>query len=90
MYLKILIVKNNMEHNPNHLIDYINRNNVKSIENDETTNTPSNSTTNILKEKRCDIMKDKLKICLDNDNYRSKNSIYCFNLMTSIVENCDN
>ena len=76
-----------MEHNPNHLIDYINRNNVKSIENDETTNTPSNSTTNILKEKRCDIMKDKLKICLDNN---SKNSNYCLNLITSIVENCDN
>ena len=35
-------------------------------------------------------MKEKLKICLDNDNYRSKNSIYCFNLITSIVENCDN
>tara|TARA_X000000950_G_scaffold280514_1_gene375271 strand:- start:392 stop:625 length:234 start_codon:yes stop_codon:yes gene_type:complete len=77
-----------MEHNPNHLIDYINRKPVNIIEDDETTNTPSNSTSNILKEKRCDIMKDKLKICLDNNH--SKNSNYCFNLMTSIVENCDN
>jgi hypothetical protein len=75
-----------MEHNPNHLIDYINKNTVNIIEDDETTNTPSNSTSNILKEKRCDIMKDKLKICLDN----SKNSNYCLNLITSIVENCDN
>ena len=29
---------------------------------------------------------DLLKICLDN----SKNSNYCLNLITSIVENCDN
>tara|TARA_B100000963_G_C22220765_1_gene491509 strand:+ start:83 stop:304 length:222 start_codon:yes stop_codon:yes gene_type:complete len=73
-----------MEHNPNHLIDYINKkNNFKDDNN-------TNSNTNILKEKSCEIMKDKLKICLDNDNYRSKNSIYCFNLITSIVENCDN
>ena len=73
-----------MEHNPNHLIDYINKKNNFKDDN----NTISN--TNILKEKSCEIMKDKLKICLDNDNYRSKNSIYCFNLITSIVENCDN
>ena len=73
-----------MEHNPNHLIDYINKKNNFKDDNNTITNT------NILKEKSCEIMKDKLKICLDNDNYRSKNSIYCFNLITSIVENCDN
>ena len=75
-----------MEHNPNHLIDYINKKNNFKDDN----NTITNTNTNILKEKSCEIMKDKLKICLDNDNYRSKNSIYCFNLITSIVENCDN
>ena len=75
-----------MEHNPNHLIDYINKKNNFKDDN----NTNSNPNTNILKEKSCEIMKEKLKICLDNDNYRSKNSIYCFNLITSIVENCDN
>ena len=73
-----------MEHNPNHLIDYINKKNNLKDDNNTITNT------NILKEKSCEIMKEKLKICLDNDNYRSKNSIYCFNLITSIVENCDN
>ena len=71
-----------MEHNPNHLFDYINKKNNLKDDNNTITNT------NILKEKRCDIMKDKLKICLDNNH--SKNSNYCFNLMTSIVENCDN
>ena len=75
-----------MEHNPNHLIDYINKKNNFKDDN----NTITNTNTNILKEKSCEIMKEKLKICLDNDNYRSKNSIYCFNLITSIVENCDN
>ena len=74
-----------MEHNPNHLIDYMNKSNSNIIKDNDNT-----VQSNILKEKRCEMMKNKLKICLNNDYGNSKNSIYCLNLMTTILENCDN
>ena len=56
-----------MEHNPNHLIDYMNKSNSNIIKDNDNT-----VQSNILKEKRCELMKDKLKICLNNDYGNSK------------------
>ena len=84
-----------MEHNPNHLIDIINKNNLnEEIKRKESINRElvSDFKCESKKEKKCNYAKDKLKICLENDDYNSKksNSASCFNLLNIIVENCGN
>ena len=77
-----------MEHNPNYYVDIVYKNQIQNkkleIENNQIYEYND-------KHKTCEVVKQKLKICLENEdtyNAVNTNKISCFNLISTINENC--
>ena len=76
-----------MEHNPNYYVDIVYKNQIQNkkleIENNQIYEYND-------KHKTCEVVKQKLKICLENEvnNNKHTDTSACFNLISLIIDKC--